>query len=189
LQQQLRSTFAFEETTLREFDAFLNKHEAFFPAEYSRPSFLDNHDVNRFLWLVEGDKRRLKLAALCQFTLAGPPIVFYGTEAGLSQERVIVQDGRHIMSESRLPMVWGEEQDTELQDYYRWLIHFRRDHPALWNGRRQTIHLDDAAQTYAYTRSDGRETITIALNLSNQPHTVQTPNHTFDLPPYSGDIL
>ncbi|MFZ0546054.1 MAG: alpha-amylase family glycosyl hydrolase, partial [Candidatus Promineifilaceae bacterium] len=72
LQQAFRNTFAFEEMTLRDFDAFLNMHEAFFPDAYSRPSFLDNHDVNRFLWLVQGDKRRLKLAALCQFTLIGP---------------------------------------------------------------------------------------------------------------------
>jgi glycosidase len=92
------------------------------------------------------------------------------------------------MSESRLPMVWGDKQDAELQEYYRWLVHFRRDHSALWNGRRQTIHLDDAAQTYAYTRSNGRETITIALNLSDQPRTVQTAGHTFDLPAYGGDV-
>ena len=49
------------------------------------PSFLDNHDINRFLWIVDGGTRRLQLAALCQFTLPGPPIVYYGTEVGLSQ--------------------------------------------------------------------------------------------------------
>ncbi len=58
LQQVIRQTFAFQEMSVSAFDAFLNKHEAFFPAEFSRPSFLDNHDVNRFLWLVEGDKAK-----------------------------------------------------------------------------------------------------------------------------------
>jgi glycosidase len=188
LQQAFRNTFAFEETTLREFDAFLNMHEAFFPQAYSRPSFLDNHDVNRFLWLVEGDKRRLKLAALCQFTLAGPPVVYYGTEVGLSQERDMVQDDRHIMAECRLPMLWGEDQDQELREYYRRLVNFRRQHPVLWNGRRQTVHLDQTTKTYAYTRTDDHETVTIALNLSHQPQTIETADHTFHLPPYGGDV-
>jgi glycosidase len=188
LQQAFRNTFAFEEMTLREFDAFLNMHEEYFPQAYSRPSFLDNHDVNRFLWLVEGDKRRLKLVALCQFTLAGPPNVYYGTEVGLSQERDMVQDDRHIMAECRLPMLWGKDQDQELREYYRWLVHFRRQHPVLWNGRRQTIHLNETTKTYAYTRTNDRETITVALNLSGQPRTIETPTHTFELAPYTGDI-
>jgi glycosidase len=188
LQQAFRNTFAFQEMTLTEFDAFLNMHETFFPKAYSRPSFLDNHDINRFLWLVKGDKRRLKLAVLCQFTLTGPPIVYYGTEVGLSQKRDMFQDDKHIMSEARLPMLWGEEQDRELWAYYRWLIHLRREHPVLWNGRRQTIHLDETTNTYAYTRENDHETITIALNLSSRPQTIQTPTHTFHLPPYTGNL-
>jgi glycosidase len=188
MQQAFRNTFAFDEMTLTEFDAFLNLHEPFFPKAYSRPSFLDNHDINRFLWLVEGDNRRLKLAALCQFTLSGPPIVYYGAEVGLSQERDMFQDERHIMAEARLPMLWGDEQDRELWAYYRWLIHLRRDHPVLWNGRRQTIHLNQTTNTYAYARSNDQETITVALNLSDQPRTVKTADHTFTLPPYTGEV-
>ena len=48
--------------------------------------------MNRFLWITGGDKRRLKLAALCQFALAGQPVIYYGTEVGLSQERDVRQD-------------------------------------------------------------------------------------------------
>lgn len=188
LLQAIRNTFAFEEMTLKAFNDFLNMHENFFPEGYSRPSFLDNHDVNRFLWLVGGDKRRLKLAALCQFTLAGPPIVYYGTEVGLSQERDMIQGDRHIMAEARLPMLWGNLQDRDLWEYYRWLIQLRREHPVLWNGRRQTIHLDDTTKTIAYTRTNDEESITVALNLSQRPQTVQTSGHTFKLGPLSGDI-
>src|SRR5690606_21083861 len=130
----------------------------------SRPSFLDNHDMNRFLWLARGDKRRLKLAALCQFTLVGPPVVYYGTEAGVTQERDIVQAHGHIAEESRAPMRWGDEQDQELHSYYQWLIRLRREHPALWRGRRDTVHLDAGAGTLAYTRIDERERLLVILN-------------------------
>ncbi|HET6444476.1 MAG TPA: glycoside hydrolase family 13 protein [candidate division Zixibacteria bacterium] len=189
LQQALRQTFAFEEMSLSAFDAFLDKHEAYFPAGYSRPSFLDNHDVNRFLWLVGGDKRKLKLASLCQFTLSGPPTVYYGTEAGLSQRRDIVSPaGMHDMAEARLPMVWGDEQDQDLLDYYRWLIHFRRQHPALWRGSRQTIHLDEEAGTYAYLRADDQETILVAMNLSDEERKIKASAYSVELGSWSGAV-
>ena len=84
LNQTLRSFFAFGDITVSDFDAFLGRHLSFFDGDYVVPSFLDNHDMNRFLWIVRGDIRRLRLAALCQFTLPNPPIVYYGTEVGMS---------------------------------------------------------------------------------------------------------
>ncbi|MGB3713758.1 MAG: alpha-amylase family glycosyl hydrolase [Candidatus Promineifilaceae bacterium] len=189
LQQAIRQTFAFQEMSVSAFDAFLDKHEAFFPAEFSRPSFLDNHDVNRFLWLVGGDRQKLKLAALCQFTLSGPPIVYYGTEVGLSQNRDIVSPmGMHEMAEARLPMLWGDDQEDELLDFYRWLIHFRRQHPVLWRGSRHTVHLDEAAGTYAYVRSDGQESIIVAMNLSDNEKHFEAAGRDFDLAPWAGAV-
>jgi cyclomaltodextrinase / maltogenic alpha-amylase / neopullulanase len=79
LLQGLRQFFAFDVMTASAFDGFLQRHLAFFAGDFVLPSFLDNHDMNRFLWVVRGDVRRLKLAALCQFTLPHPPIIYYGT--------------------------------------------------------------------------------------------------------------
>ena len=187
LLQALRDTFAFPAMSLAQFDSFLTQHEAFFLPSFSRPSFLDNHDMNRFLWLVRGDTRKLKLAALCHFTLSGPPIVYYGTEVGLSQNQDLQHpDGRVIMEESRLPMIWGEEQNQELLEFYRGLIHFRRQHPALWQGARQTVYLDEAV--YAYTRAAETETILVTLNRSDQPRQMVILNQHISLEPWSGDL-
>lgn len=187
LLQALRDTFAFQAMSLAQFDSFLTQHEAFFPPSFSRPSFLDNHDMNRFLWLARGDTRKLKLAALCQFTLAGPPVVYYGTEAGLSQNQDLQHpDGRVIMEESRLPMLWGEAQNQELLAFYRWLIHFRRQHPALAYGARQTVYLDEAV--YAYTRADETETILVTLNRSDQPRQMTLLDQQISLEPWAGDL-
>ena len=187
LLQALRDTFAFQAMSLAQFDSFLTQHEAFFPSSFSRPSFLDNHDMNRFLWLVRGDTRKLKLAALCQFTLSGPPIVYYGTEAGLSQNQDLRHaDGRVVMEESRLPMIWGDEQNKELLAFYRWLIHFRRQHPALAYGARQTVYVDDAV--YAYTRANETETILVTLNRSDQPRQITLLNQPISLEPWAGDL-
>ena len=93
LLEGIRQTFAFQRWNAHPFSAFLDRHEAYFPADYSRPSFLDNHDMNRYLWAVQGDIDSLKMAALCQFTLAGPPVIYYGTEAGLSQRETYARAG------------------------------------------------------------------------------------------------
>ncbi|HEX6385594.1 MAG TPA: alpha-amylase family glycosyl hydrolase [Anaerolineae bacterium] len=195
LAQALRDTFAMGRMDLATFDNFLTQHEQFFPSTFSRPSFLDNHDMNRFLWLAGNDKRKLKVAALCHFTLSGAPIVYNGTEVGVSQECGMFEYGSQGMAECRQPMAWGEEQDKELLAFFKWLIHFRRQHPVLWRGRRRTLHLDEAAGTYAYSRSDDHETILAALNVSEETRTVTVSDeagslsHTFILDPWSGDIF
>ena len=166
LLEAMRKTFAFGKWTARQFAEFLDRHEAYFPATFSRPSFLDNHDMNRFLWVVHGDIRKLKLAALCQFTLAGPPILYYGTEVGLSQHDDVMQHGRAIHEETRLPMIWGEEQDRDLFAFYKDLIALRKNHAALRGGIRRTIFSND--QIMAYRRSTLEESLVIVLNISGQ---------------------
>lgn len=49
------------------------------------PSFLDNHDVDRFL--AGGDEAALRQALLMLFTLPGIPTIYYGTEQGLRVQR------------------------------------------------------------------------------------------------------
>lgn len=188
LTQALRQTFAYERMSVAQLDAFLDAHERFFPPNYSRPSFLDNHDMNRFHHLTRGDTRKLKLAALCQFTLSGPPIVYYGTEVGVNQERPVHGPGSLGLAEARQPMLWGDSQDQDLLAFYRWLIHFRCDHPVLTRGQRQTLHVDDRDRTFAYKRFDSTEQITIAFNLSDETKIVKVEGHTFQLPPSSGDV-
>ena len=151
LLQALRQFFAFGTLTPTGFDSFLTRHFSYFPADFTMPSFLDNHDMNRFLWVVGGDTRRLKLAALCQFTLPQPPITYYGTEVGLSQVRdVRYADGSGHPEESRLPMLWGNAQNSDLLDFYRKLGALRQATPATWHSLRTTLLADDATGLYVY---------------------------------------
>ena len=194
--QAMVRTFAFGTMNLADFDAFLSRHESYFPSQaaFSRPSFLDNHDMDRFLWRAGGDKRKLKLAGLVQFTLGGAPIVYNGTEAGVTQERGIHAAGSQGMEECRRPMLWGEDQDYDLTAYFWYLNHLRRNHSALWRGGRETLHLDNAAQTYAYLRHDAHSAVVVGLNTSDEPRSFTVPivagatTVTFELPPQSGDV-
>jgi glycosidase len=192
LMQAMRDTFALGRMSLSAFDTFLHQHEHYFPRSYILPTFLDNHDMNRFSWLAGDDKRKLKLAALCQFTLSGPPVVYNGSEVGVRQKLGLWEEDSEGMAECRRPMLWGNTQDAELREFYRRLIMLRREHPVLWHGRRQTIYLDETTKTYAYARFDEDETIFVALNLSEEEREVTAVHnhltHTFTLPPWGGDV-
>jgi cyclomaltodextrinase len=124
LGEALRRTFAQGRRTEADLAQFLARHRAFFSDDFVMPTFLDNHDIDRFLFLAAGDKEALRRAAAAQMRLPGPPIIYYGTEVGLSQA-VSIQAGQG-MHVNRLPMLWGEEQDRDLLAYYKALIRERR---------------------------------------------------------------
>src|SRR5881409_2679890 len=58
--------------------------------------------------MAGGEKRRLKLAATLLMTSPGAPVVYYGTEVGLTQRYDAVVEN----AEARLPMLWGDERDA-----------------------------------------------------------------------------
>ncbi|MCB1610888.1 MAG: cyclomaltodextrin glucanotransferase, partial [Xanthomonadales bacterium] len=49
------------------------------------PSFIDNHDVDRFL--AGGSEAALRQALLAMLTLPGIPTIYYGTEQGFREPR------------------------------------------------------------------------------------------------------
>jgi len=160
LLELLRGFFAFDSFSVSEFAQGLEQHYSYFQSRLVLPSFLDNHDMNRFLWIVKGDTRRLKLAALCQFTLPSPPIIYYGTEVGLSQIHKVGP-----LEESRLPMIWGEEQDQELWQFYQDLIRWRKQNLEILT-QRQTLLIDDQLCLYGYQIGS------YGVVLNNSPETV-----------------
>lgn len=100
----------------------LNVHYGKFPENCSLPAFLDNHDMNRFLYEAKNKKERLRLGAELQFQQRHPPVIYYGTEVGLSQSRSIA--GAHGDLAARQMMPW-KDQDKELLAFYIDLIHRR----------------------------------------------------------------
>lgn len=118
--------------TRRELDHFLAGHRAYFPEDgFPLLTFLDNHDMDRFLFLAGNDREALRRAARLQMQMPGPPIIYYGTEVGMSQSG---GKAAHPGTEpSRAPMVWEGAQDRSLLDFYKNLIQERaRSKP--WEG-------------------------------------------------------
>ncbi|MFN8373626.1 MAG: alpha-amylase family glycosyl hydrolase [Anaerolineae bacterium] len=125
VEDALRKTYAFGTMTERDLEKLLERHYAYFPSEFIMPTFLDNHDMDRFLYVANGDKNALRRAAAAQMRLPNPPIIYYGTEVGLSQHQG-KNDAGWGLEVSRLPMLWGAEQDHSLLTFYKGLITARR---------------------------------------------------------------
>ena len=108
MEEQLRHTFGWKTQTLDDFERNTARHLAMFPSEFALPTFIDNHDMNRFLHIAQGDKQALRAALKRQFSLPNPPILYYGTEVGLSHAQSTQALGLEV---GRVPMVWDERQD------------------------------------------------------------------------------
>jgi glycosidase len=172
----IRGLIAFETIPISAFDRFVTQSARYYSPGFVRATFLDNHDMNRFLWVAKGDRRKLEVAAAIQFTLAGPPIIYYGTEVGIRQKGDVRASGYGRDVEARGPMLWGAEQDAGLLAYYRRLAAIRHAHPAIRHGTRVTLHLDDTARTYAYAQiQPGEIGLLVALNLSGVPRALHLP--------------
>lgn len=139
--------------------------------DFLLPSFLDNHDMNRFLWTVGNDKARLLLAAGLLFAFGDAPVIYYGTEVGLSQPR----SKGPWREEARHPMLWGDSQDQRLLAAFKTLIALRRRHPALMDGSITTHLLDERAQVWLAERTRADDRVLIAVNLGAEPYTLSLP--------------
>jgi glycosidase len=127
LGESLRRTFARGVWTETDLERFVERHYAYFPDHFLLPTFLDNHDMDRFLFVAKEDKAALMRAATFQMNLPQPPIIYYGTEVGLSQTRSATEGFGLEMS--RTPMIWDDRQDKDLLAYYKRLIRKRKSAP------------------------------------------------------------
>jgi cyclomaltodextrinase len=150
------------------FAAWLDEHDRAYPG-LALATLLDNHDMNRFLWIADGNADRVKLAATLLMTLPGMPVIYYGTEVGVTQR----YDGVIENAEARLPMLWGDAQNQDVLAHFRELGRMRRESVALRRGERRTVLAD--AEVFAYERRAGDEVATIALNFSTTPQERDIP--------------
>jgi glycosidase len=151
------------------------------------PRHFESYDVAR---PTPEQRKRLRLVALFQFTFVGQPMIYYGTEAGM--------DGGDDPC-CRMPMVWDDLKygprtkgprgsladpqpiafDAELHDFYRRLIHLRRDQETLRSGAIQFLAANDSSQTLVFTRGAGKNQTLIAINRGSQPAEIRLSGSQF----------
>ena len=120
LADALRRTFAHGKSSEAMFEQFLQGHLSYFDEDFLMLTFIDNHDMDRFLFAAGGDKEMLRRVAEIQMRLPGAPIIYYGTEVGMSQK--VSTSSEPGLEASRMAMVWDDRQDRDLLATYQEMI-------------------------------------------------------------------
>lgn len=103
----------------------ITAHYSRFPEGYYLPTFIDNHDMNRFLFDAGQNREKLKAALRFQFSIPHPPVLYYGTETGLSHQDPVLLNVPFSDILARQPMPW-DSLDLEMIDYCKELIRERK---------------------------------------------------------------
>lgn len=120
-QEDIKNYVAYEKLSKNMFFKNIKNHFSKYPKDYFLPTFLDNHDMNRFLFDCNNNKNKLLRAAEIQFSTNQPVIIYYGTETGMTQEKSIWDIRHHGDLQARMPMNWGKI-DMDLYNFYKHLI-------------------------------------------------------------------
>jgi len=147
------------------------------------PTFLDNHDVERFVYSAGDDdeaRQRLLVALTTQYALPDPPIVYYGTEVAMSQTGSGPLPDELGWSDRwyREPFPWtddlpgGEadwehaeavegwerqEPDLDVLDHVAELGEIRAEQPALTHGDYESLTAE--SELLAFERHDGDQRV------------------------------
>jgi len=125
-QELIKNYIAKEFLSKDEFYKKLNYHYNKFYKNYFLPTFLDNHDMNRFLFECKNNKEKLRKAAEIQFSIKQPLILYYGTEIGMTQDKSIWDIPTQGDLQARKPMNW-DNIDNDLFYFYKKLIKEKKE--------------------------------------------------------------
>ncbi len=143
-------------------------------------TFLDNHDVARFLsfGVANQDESRMRAALAWLLTARGVPCIYYGSEQEFDggsdpYDREDMWDGLWDYGPSE-----GDNFDLvhPLFRFVRSLTHVRRSHEALRRGT--TVELISEVfgpGIYAYRRQTDADTVIVTVNTANEPTFAAVP--------------
>lgn len=150
--------FAKEAITPTSFRHTLTTIDHMYPKPVHEVAFnlLDSHDTPRILTLCNGNKRKVKLHYVFQFSYSGTPCIYYGDEIGLT--------GDHDPG-CRKCMVWEEEkQDRDLFRHIQKLIQLRKEYKAFTSTELKWVETNDEQNYIVYEKEAGDERILFILN-------------------------
>jgi glycosidase len=164
---------------------------------FDNAPLLSNHDTERVMSQLDGNPDHMRVAAAMLLTLPGHPFIYYGEELGMR--------GRKPDPHLREPMRWyrsgkGQGETTwegwsagdganisvdaenrdpgSLLDWYRMLIGWRRDIPALRDGVPRDWR-DTNRKVAAWELDDAHGDVLVLHNLSGKPQTLALPAQRF----------
>jgi alpha-amylase len=159
--------------------------------------FIGNHDRDRVIDQLGGNTNHDRMAAALLLTLPGIPFVYYGEEIGMNglkpdprirepmrwdrDPHAAGETGWEAAPDNASPSlsVAAERADpASLLNFYRRLIHWRIELPALRDGAIAPYPADGGAIS-AYTRTDRTQRLLVVHNLSGTARTIHLADASF----------
>ena len=148
-------------------------------------TFMDNHDIRRVMFNLNGDVKRFKLELLTLLTTRGIPQLLYGTEIGMKGgpdhgtlradfPGGFPNDQRDAFSESGRT---GEENN--IFNFTRQLLKIRSTHKSLQQG--SLIHFKPKNEVYVYFRVLDNQRVMVIVNHNTEKQRV-------DLLPFANQL-
>jgi cyclomaltodextrinase / maltogenic alpha-amylase / neopullulanase len=142
-------------------DQILSSEALNFPKGSIRLRFSSNHDENA--WdnpdVIKYGLDGAKLAAVIVNTFPGMPLLYNGQETGSAVKLGLFE---------KSSVDWNAH--PEFREFYTTLFGLRKAHPALYASPLKRLKSTDTTHIYAFTRSQGKETIAVAYNFTTQAH-------------------
>jgi glycosidase len=132
-------------------------------------AFADNHDVNRIASVLKNSRWLYPLYCLL-FTMPGVPSVYYGSEWGITGERIPGTD-TPLRPALALETAAPNAPHPDLPAVLRRLADLRLAHPALQIGKYRQVSV--SGEQMAFVRSTDAEKILVLLNASEAPARVE----------------
>lgn len=128
---------------------------------YHHVTFLDNHDLDRFLSQVNGDKEKLKIALGVLLTMRGIPCIFYGTEIlmkGKGSHGIIREDFPGGWPTDPINKFESKNRSADENDVYNFIQKIQKwksSNKAFENGKlMQFIPIDGIYVYFRYSDND-----------------------------------
>lgn len=146
-------------------------------------NFIDNHDVDRYAAVINGDVDKYKMALAMLVTTRGYPQIYYGTEIMLDGIKGSYEGHRFdfpggFQEDDRIAFDRNgrTEKENEVFDYLQTLLQYRKSHSVLQNGKMKQFIPENGI--YVYFRYNDEEKVMVVVNNNDDQQIV--PLKRFD---------
>lgn len=130
-------------------------------------NLIDSHDTPRIMSICGDNVDKVKLAYLLQFTFAGAPSVYYGSEVGLAGPE----------GHNRRCMPWdASQQDMDIRSFVKNLIELRKRHSVLSAVDMKWLLVDSEQQAFIFQKLDDHQRLIVVVNTRADIVTVKIPD-------------
>lgn len=154
-------------------------HDFLYEDPYRNVTFLDNHDIDRFLSKIGEHPEKFKTGLNWLFTLRGIPMIYYGTEIGMKNhahpDGLVREDFQGGWPEDSLNkfMPSGRDETEQMTfEYLQKLTRLRKTHRSLHSGKLTQFIPEQGI--FTFFRHSDIDTIMVIANTNDHIDTLET---------------